>query len=553
MAYINNSDTGLSVRNKLNNQLGTVINVLDYAGVDPASGGDSTAGIQLAINDAFGTEANPHSVESLTQTLNKTLIIPAGRYHVTSSFTPRTVSACTIAGAATGTGPITYTLNSTTGIVNGNYLYFVGLQDHASLQEDGDCVQVNGSKRVNLGPGANQVTTLRNYTIGGASGGYLSGGECRRPCLLVSGAFGLTILGAGKGATELFSDTPGSIILGFNGMHSCWVQGIHFASQGGADPNGQFPAGMLMDNTGEFVGSQNNTVANCIFDTAPNNVQSGPAHGIEVFPSQYSQGSECTFIENEFVGLTYGMRVARFKNQNGVQHTIIGGNFQACTDPIHAPWGAVEVIQGVGFQTSSGADIRIDNTADDTITIVGCRTESDNFVNVGGADVAIISCTQAGGSVSTRFYTTQDGTCTIIGSRVGKGSDTNSGGQIVFGVNGGTVIGCRCNRNASNWLGNDRACKVYSKNLILNYIAGRVGVDDAVWQVAAAGAVTQINLAPAATATTVAGLPPSPVQGQRGLVTDSTATLATGLGNIVAGTGGNIVPVYHDGTNWRIG
>lgn len=46
---------------------------------------------------------------------------------------------------------------------------------------------------------------------------------------------------------------------------------------------------------------------------------------------------------------------------------------------------------------------------------------------------------------------------------------------------------------------------------------------------------------------------PAGAQGDRGMVTDSTVTLAAGLGNIVAGTGANIVPVYHDGTNWRIG
>jgi hypothetical protein len=41
--------------------------------------------------------------------------------------------------------------------------------------------------------------------------------------------------------------------------------------------------------------------------------------------------------------------------------------------------------------------------------------------------------------------------------------------------------------------------------------------------------------------------------GARMFVTDSNATLAAGLGNIVAGTGGNAVPVYSDATNWRIG
>lgn len=45
----------------------------------------------------------------------------------------------------------------------------------------------------------------------------------------------------------------------------------------------------------------------------------------------------------------------------------------------------------------------------------------------------------------------------------------------------------------------------------------------------------------------------SPAAGTRALVTDSTATLAAGLGNVVAGRGCDTVPVYADGTNWRIG
>lgn len=52
---------------------------------------------------------------------------------------------------------------------------------------------------------------------------------------------------------------------------------------------------------------------------------------------------------------------------------------------------------------------------------------------------------------------------------------------------------------------------------------------------------------------TVAQLPSSPVEGMRAAVTDATAALAAGIGTIVAGTGANHVPVYYDGTNWRIG
>jgi hypothetical protein len=48
----------------------------------------------------------------------------------------------------------------------------------------------------------------------------------------------------------------------------------------------------------------------------------------------------------------------------------------------------------------------------------------------------------------------------------------------------------------------------------------------------------------------VAGLPPVGSVGRRRFVTDATVTT---FASVVAGGGANKVPVYDDGTNWRIG
>lgn len=37
------------------------------------------------------------------------------------------------------------------------------------------------------------------------------------------------------------------------------------------------------------------------------------------------------------------------------------------------------------------------------------------------------------------------------------------------------------------------------------------------------------------------------------MVSDSSVVAAGNFGNVVAGSGANIVPVFSDGTNWRIG
>lgn len=46
---------------------------------------------------------------------------------------------------------------------------------------------------------------------------------------------------------------------------------------------------------------------------------------------------------------------------------------------------------------------------------------------------------------------------------------------------------------------------------------------------------------------------PAPLTGMRAMITDANATLAAGHGNIAVGSGANLVPVYFDGSDWRIG
>jgi hypothetical protein len=52
------------------------------------------------------------------------------------------------------------------------------------------------------------------------------------------------------------------------------------------------------------------------------------------------------------------------------------------------------------------------------------------------------------------------------------------------------------------------------------------------------------------TVATVASLPTAGVIGRRSFVSDANATT---FASIVAGGGANKVPVYDDGTNWRVG
>ena len=66
--------------------------------------------------------------------------------------------------------------------------------------------------------------------------------------------------------------------------------------------------------------------------------------------------------------------------------------------------------------------------------------------------------------------------------------------------------------------------------------------------------VLEATLPPIFPIYTLASMPlPEDFPGGRAYVSDSNATLAAGHGNLVTGGGSNFVPVYSDGTNWRIG
>jgi hypothetical protein len=121
---------------------------------------------------------------------------------------------------------------------------------------------------------------------------------------------------------------------------------------------------------------------------------SGGGIGIDLGAGGY-MGSEnlflnCFWISQDIAGL-------KTSNFNALQNTLVGGNFQNCNIGIWVQRGSVPLIESVGFQLSKEWDIRVDNSANDTIAVSGCRTESPNFVNLrNGVHTYIVACTQAG-------------------------------------------------------------------------------------------------------------------------------------------------------------
>jgi len=94
--------------------------------------------------------------------------------------------------------------------------------------------------------------------------------------------------------------------------------------------------------------------------------------------------------------------------------------------------------------------------------------------------------------------------------------------------------------------GNGDARKA-SISILLAYIAANLGT-------ASANSLTA-SLYTKVTPVAVSSLPTAATAGAgaRASVNNATQTLTAGIGAVVAGGGANTVPVFCDGTNWRIG
>jgi len=86
-----------------------------------------------------------------------------------------------------------------------------------------------------------------------------------------------------------------------------------------------------------------------------------------------------------------------------------------------------------------------------------------------------------------------------------------------------------------------------SITILLDYIKANLGI--------ASGTSFTASSYTKVTAVTVSNLPAAATvgAGARATVTDATQALTAGIGAVVAGSGANTVPVFSDGTNWRIG
>lgn len=500
--------TGATTSRTFAAHFGDVVNPKGFGAVGDGST-DDTAAFQAMIDYCFGPPDAPHGTSG--GALNRSIYIPKGSYKVTPP------TALTITGAVAGIANL--------GGAGGNCIKLTvssipGFGTNAATFKTGQLVSLptavgginDNGQSVNSSYGiivddATHITLL-DTKFGGTYSG--SGTTVTRAALTMTYVVGARIMGDGKDSCGVSTTSTGSVF-GINGMYHTHWEGFGVGGSGIATSVG---VGIDLDwdyNQTGGSGSQS-TQTNSFVDMA----FGGLLHGVRCgkHGQQVSENSfyNCNFTQCGLAGLSV-------YNYNALQMSIYGGNIQSCYNGIYIYAGSVPAICGVAFQASTNYDILAERTVGDASAIMGCRSESDNFVFLqAGYSAHISCCTQTSGAAGI-FAHMEHGSGQFAGSiRI----------DCCYSVNG-TITG------------NGDLAIFGSKFLNAGHISGF------------SGRIHQYNVvADGTTNTTVANLPTAAaaLKGLRMYVTDATATT---FASTVAGGGSTTVPVYCDGTNWKIG
>ena len=201
------------------------------------------------------------------------------------------------------------------------------------------------------------------------------------------------IVGAGRDATVIRNISGGHVIA-TNGCGYSHFEGMLLQTTG--DENSDIACFNLdWDGSAGGPALQSNTFSDMHF--------AGGAYGLYIGASGF-MGSEnlitnCYFVANSYAGIVTA-------NFNALQQTVIGGNIRSCKYGIAVWSGSAPTVHGVGFQANTEADIYILNSAFDTYSIAGCRSESVNFLYNAQfrASVHLDSCNHKGPLAGTFAY-----------------------------------------------------------------------------------------------------------------------------------------------------
>jgi hypothetical protein len=187
------------------------------------------------------------------------------------------------------------------------------------------------------------------------------------------------IIGAGRFVTQITNVAGGPVFV-TNGCGYSHFEGMYLEASG----KSATVFDLNWDGTAGGAALQSNTFVDMLFN--------GGGIGVDIGAGSY-MGSENLFVNCYWIAqATAALKTSNF---NALQNTVIGGNIQNCNIGIWVQRGSVPVVESVGFQQSRDWDIRVDNSANDTLSVIGCRTESSNFVRVyNGVHAYLLGCSQ---------------------------------------------------------------------------------------------------------------------------------------------------------------
>ncbi len=403
--------TGAPTSRTMPSRLADIINVKDYGALGDGSTND-TAAIQAAFDAAYGSSSSPHGN---SYTLNKSVFFPSGNYIVSA------LATISITGAVNdGTGKVKLTVSSSTGWATNDIKVVSGITG---------TTEANGRWKITVSDATHIV--LQGSTFSNA---YVSGGIVSSIALSLTNVQGAKIYGSGRFTTSITLGTSGAILLGTDGFEYSSIEGIYFNG-----PSGAGSVAIDLDRVNNASGYKT-VQSNQLQELYIRNFDIGLRFGLSSF-SQASENtiSNCYISENASYGIFVG-------NANALQQTIIGGNISACSIGVYIYNGSVQLFS-VAFQVNTTRDIEQINDANDTMAIIGCRTESTNFVKSNGTMITVMNCNQTSGTSGT-FADVSTSPGFLIASCV------SIAGQVIASDGGGDCRGniqnCQFGRN--DWI-----------------------------------------------------------------------------------------------------
>ena len=234
------------------------------------------------------------------------------------------------------------------------------------------------------------------------------------------------IYGAGRMATTIINGSGSSVFV-FDGCEYSRIEALMLEASGEA---------RVIDFN--WDGSSGPGGANLQSNTFYDLFIKNGGYGVDIGRGNF-MGSENIFLNCFFEGQTVaGLKTSNF---NALQNQVVGGNFQSCNIAIWVESGSVTSVLSVGFQRSRDVDVRIDNAAKDQMQLIGCRTESENFVRINRNPVFVtmLGCLQSSLKDGV-FIDSGDSQAVLIGCASTKGVAQATGPKLV-------ITQCQFNRN----------------------------------------------------------------------------------------------------------